>query len=54
MKFKIQITETLQRIVEKDVFSAEVAQDVVMDDYNAEKIRLDSEDFKDVEFEVVE
>lgn len=53
MKCKIQVTETLQRIVELDVFSEEVAMDIVVDDYNAGKIVLDSDDFNDVDFEEI-
>ena len=53
MKVKVQVTETLQRIIEKDVFDEDVAVDIVADDYNAQKIVLDENDFKDVEFEVV-
>ena len=54
MKVKVQITETLQRIIELDVFSEEVAIDVITDQYNADEIVLDADDYRDVEIEVVE
>ena len=54
MKVKVQVTETLQRVIELDVFSEEVAVDIVVDQYNAEEIVLDASDFQDVEFEVIE
>lgn len=54
MKFKVQITETLQRVIELDVFSEEVAVDIVTDQYNAEELVLNASDYQDVEIEVVE
>lgn len=53
MKVKIQITETLQKIVEVDAYDAEIAEDIVMDRYNQEEIILTFKDFKDVDFEEV-
>lgn len=54
MKVKVQVTETLQRVIELNVVDKEVAVDIVTDQYNAEEIVLDEEDYQDVEIEVVE
>ena len=53
MKIKVQVTETLQRVIELDVFSEEVAVDIITDQYNADELVLDANDYKDVEIEVV-
>ena len=53
MKVKVQITETLQRIVEVCVVDKTAAINTVADDYRDEKLILDADDFKGVEFEVV-
>lgn len=53
MKVKVQITETLQRVIELDVLDKEVAVDVVTDQYNAEEIVLDETDYQNVEIEVM-
>lgn len=53
MKVKVQITEMLQRVIEIDAYDEETAIDIIEHDYLAEKIVLDAEDFKDVNFEVV-
>lgn len=53
MKVKVQITETLQRVIELDVPNEEVAIDIVTDQYNADELVLDASDYRDVEIEVV-
>ena len=54
MKVKVQVTETLQRVIELDVANEEVAVDIITDQYNADEIVLDAGDYRDVEIEVVE
>ena len=54
MKVKVQVTETLQRVIELDVFSEEVAIDTVIDQYNADELVLDANDYRDLEIEVKE
>ena len=49
MKFKVEITETLQRIVEVDAASTEDAERQVRAAYLAGGIVLDAEDCMDVE-----
>lgn len=54
MKFKVQITETLQRIVEVD---AEDIDDVIAKvewDHEQGEIVLDADDFVDVHFSIIE
>ena len=53
MKFRVQITETLQKVVEVDAYDEEGAEDIVTDRYNQSEIVLMSEDFMDAEFEVM-
>lgn len=50
-KFKIGITETLNRVVEVEATSLEDALALVEDKYFSEEIVLDSNDYVDVEFE---
>lgn len=45
MKYKIEITETLQKIIEVESPSYDEAFENVLNDYNAGKIILDSDDF---------
>jgi len=53
MKFRVKVTEILQKIIEIDAESNEEAESIVRRQYNSEDIVLDSEDFNDVEFEVL-
>lgn len=46
-KYKIEITETLQRVVEVEADTAAEALSKVEDDYATEKIVLDYDDCKD-------
>ncbi len=48
-KYKIEITETLQRIIVIDALSEEDAIEKVKSEYSSERIVLDSNDFIDVE-----
>ncbi len=48
-KYKIEITETLQRIIVIDALSEEDAIIKVKSEYSSERIILDSNDFVDVE-----
>ena len=52
-KFKVQITETLQRIVEIEAEDKYEAWDKVYDQVEKEKIVLDWEDFYTIEIEVI-
>ena len=53
MKFKVEITETLQRIVEVDAASTEDAERQVCEAYLAGDIVLDAEDSMGVEITAV-
>ena len=54
MTFKIEIEETLIRVVEVMANDIEVAMQMVKAEYNAaENIVLDSSDFAGVEFNVI-
>lgn len=53
MKYRVEVTETLQRIIEIDAESSEEAESKVRRQYRNEDIVLDSADFIDVEFEVL-
>ena len=54
MKFKIQITETLQKIIEVEAKDEDAAYDEAEVLWGDGDVVLDSEDFKDVNYEVVE
>ncbi len=45
MKFKVEITETLQRVVEVEAESKDEAVGIVHDKYRNEEIVLDESDF---------
>lgn len=49
-KFKIEIVETLSRIVEVEAFDEEEAREEIEDKYRLQKIILTADDFADVEF----
>lgn len=51
---RIQITETLQRIVEVETDDVDKALSEVSDNYNNEDIVLDADDFNGTEIEVIE
>ena len=53
MKVQVQITETLQKIVEVVADDADDATGIVQDWYDQQELILDADDFKDVEIEVV-
>ena len=53
MKYIVEVTETLQRIIEIDAESNMEAESKVRRQYLNEDIVLDSADFIDVEFEVL-
>jgi len=48
--FKIEVKETLSRIIEVEADSIESAFSIVQDKYKVEEIVLDNDDFVDVEF----
>ncbi len=48
-KYKVEITETLQKIIVIDALSEEDAIEKVKSEYSSERIILDSNDFVDVE-----
>ena len=54
MKYKIEITETLQKIIEIEAVSEKDALLIVKKLYNNEKIILDDTSYIDTEFKVVE
>jgi hypothetical protein len=45
--FKIEITETLQRVVEVEALNIETAIEMITQKYNSEEIVLDYSDFLD-------
>ena len=53
MKIKIEITETLQRIIEVEATSAEDALDIIIKKYKNSEIILDADDYIDTEFNVL-
>ena len=53
-EYKIEIKETLSRIVTVVADNADNARDIVHDQYCDQGTVLDAGDFQDVEFEVVE
>jgi len=53
-KYKVQITETLQKIVEVETEDGHEAWELVYGRYHDQDIILDASDFVDAEFEVVE
>ena len=53
-KYNVQITETLQRIIEVEAEDEDMAIEQIEGSYQDCDIVLDAEDFKDVDYEVVE
>jgi len=51
--FEIEIVETLRRVVSIDANSEDEARQSVIDQWHAEEIVLDSDDFVDVEIDNV-
>lgn len=51
-KYKVEITETLKRIVEVEAINKLHAMAKAKDDYDNEKIVLTADDFEEVKFEV--
>lgn len=52
-KYKIEVLETIARVVEVEAKDGDEAFDKVRDMYNKSEIILDSSDFVDVQFSVV-
>ena len=50
-KYKVEVTETLQRVMEVDADNKEQAEAQVREMYRREEIVLDEGDFRGVEFE---
>lgn len=53
-KFKIEIQEILSRIVEVEARNEDEALNIIQNQYQEEKIVLDSSDFSDTDFIIVE
>lgn len=53
-KFNVIITETLERVIEVEAFSEEAAENMVFKQYYNEEIILDSNDYVQTTFTVVE
>lgn len=49
-KYKVKITEILERTVEVEASSREAAEDLVAEQWGHNEHILDAEDFKDVRF----
>jgi hypothetical protein len=54
MKHKVEIIETLSRIVEVEAQTPDDAIDIIADQYNNEGIVLDATDYNDVEINIQE
>ena len=54
MKYKIEITETLQKTIEVDASSEQEALLKIKELYNTESILLDDSSYIDTNFKVVE
>lgn len=52
-KYKVEITETLQRTVEYEAANEDGAMGAAMSDWQGENIILDSEDFVGVDYKVM-
>jgi hypothetical protein len=52
-EYSVEVVETLVRIVTVEATSEEKAIEFVMYDYNNAELALDSDDFFDVEFEII-
>ena len=52
MKIKIEITETLQRIIELEASSPDDALDIIIKKYKNSEIILDADDYIDTKFNV--
>ena len=53
MKYKIEIKETLSRIIDIEADNEEGAIKKVKEQYSSEKIILDSNDYIDTDFELI-
>ena len=53
MRYKVQITETMQRIIEIEATDLHEAIRIIKKKYQKEEIILNEKDFIDVEFNVV-
>lgn len=54
LKFKIEVTETLQRVIEIEADNQEQAFDIVHARYREEEIILNNDNHCDTEFTVIE
>lgn len=54
MKYKVQITETLQRIIEVDALNEKEALLSVKEKYKKENIVLNEADYIDTEFDILD
>lgn len=52
-EYKVEIKETLSRIVTVVAENADDARDKINDQYTNQGVVLDASDFQDVEFEVI-
>ena len=52
-KYKLEITETLQKIVEVEAKNEREAEQIVKEMYNNEDVVLDYQDFVDIDFKNV-
>ncbi|KKN71233.1 hypothetical protein LCGC14_0422760 [marine sediment metagenome] len=52
-EYEVEIEETLSRIVTVEAENSDDAEDKVREDYGNGDIVLDSDDFQDVNFEIV-
>lgn len=53
MKYKVEYTETLQRIIEVEANSEKEAIDIAFKKYRNEEVVLDDTDYKDVEISII-
>ena len=53
MKYKFEIIETLQRVVDVEAENEQIANKLVEKQYKESKIILDSEDYKTTQIELI-
>ena len=53
MKYKVEITEVLQKIIEVDADNIEEALSIIKEKYRKEEIVLDDKDYIDTKIEIV-
>lgn len=52
MKYKVEIKEVLQKIIEVDADNIEEALSIIKEKYRKEEIVLDDKDYIDTEFKI--